>query len=463
MDAFDVAPKDGQLNEMEYRVFMKVLHPAGDDQGPPEPKGPLATLAANLPAVPVEDGKAAFVKVDADKSGLVDMPEFEKAIGEAVDACLACTQGTFDVDGVTLELTLPKKNGEADQVTCPNAEYFGEVMLACKAGKLSKAGGKCTKIEYTWEVEDDWGDCSRECDGGEQTRRVACRSNDPEDDEVHNGMGKCTGDKGDVRECNTKPCDACKGQKGKAQWKVLGGWTGCSEECGGGEQTRTVACVGTSESKGEKVCEEADCTGDRPKGSQQCNKQACPVVPVKSVEWSGWNDFGGNAGNVIYLDRHKVKCPDNAMMNGFTLENDHAKHDLQIGAQCESWSFGMTDVSRHQTGCNDDGGGQVQYLDRHRVACPTGKFLQQWWLGRCNGGKGIQLLYDCAKPTKGKLGKDEALQTNRNAGPGHGNAGIYLDRHFLNCKKHTDGMRGFWMRTSGHSMWFEYTCAPVEQ
>merc|ERR1719161_3109936 len=92
-------------------------------------------------------------------------------------------------------------------------------------------------------------------------------------------------------------------------------------------------------------------------------------------------------------------------MNGFILQNDHTKHDLQIVTQCEKWSFGTKDLSKHNTPCNDDGGGNVQYLDRHRVACPAGKFLQKWKMNRCNGGKGFQFDFECSAPGEGKLGK----------------------------------------------------------
>lgn len=57
-----------------------------------------------------------------------------------------------------------------------------------------------------------------------------------------------------------------------------GSWSQCSKACGGGDQTRTVACV----DKNDVVVPDSECVGTKPQSNQICNSQAC----VSQYNWN---------------------------------------------------------------------------------------------------------------------------------------------------------------------------------
>ncbi len=75
----------------------------------------------------------------------------------------------------------------------------------------------------------------------------------------------CTG-----ADCDVKPSSVYS-------WD-FGGWSQCSMACGGGDQTRTVACV----DKNDVVVPDSECVGTKPNNSQTCNMQAC----VNTYSWN---------------------------------------------------------------------------------------------------------------------------------------------------------------------------------
>eukprot|EP00116_Pleurobrachia_bachei_P007604 sb/3467866/ len=56
-------------------------------------------------------------------------------------------------------------------------------------------------------------------------------------------------------------------------------WSVCSEECGGGDQSRTRTCTNPSPAHGGRACPEEVSTDKR-----TCNLQACPKAPVITKE-----------------------------------------------------------------------------------------------------------------------------------------------------------------------------------
>ena len=53
-------------------------------------------------------------------------------------------------------------------------------------------------------------------------------------------------------------------------WSEFGDWSACSEDCGGGTQTRTRTCTNPSPANGG-----AECQGEETE-TRDCNTQACP-------------------------------------------------------------------------------------------------------------------------------------------------------------------------------------------
>lgn len=116
---------------------------------------------------------------------------------------------------------------------------------------------------YTWKVS-AWGQCSKECGTGIRTRTVTCsdeRGNNAPSDTLCEGTRPA-----EQQTCNSHACGASH------SW-YSGDWGNCSKSCGGGIQTRTVACM---RDNGTFV-DESNCSsaGTRPEDTKSCNTQAC--------------------------------------------------------------------------------------------------------------------------------------------------------------------------------------------
>ncbi|XP_076594528.1 A disintegrin and metalloproteinase with thrombospondin motifs 7 [Chaetodon auriga] len=105
-----------------------------------------------------------------------------------------------------------------------------------------------------------WGQCSEVCGGGEQQRIVTC----PEEDRCDRDLQPSN-----IQSCNIQAC---------AQW-LTGSWGQCSASCGGGVQRRLIKCVNTKAETDEEV-DQAQCDHElQPESTQKCNLQECQSAP----------------------------------------------------------------------------------------------------------------------------------------------------------------------------------------
>ena len=160
-------------------------------------------------------------------------------------------------------------------------EGEGEEVEECGAGDCP-----------AWSAWSEWDSCSASCGGGVRGRARHCSQAGEE-------VCSCQCPEGPLEQfeqCNSESCPA---------WSEWGEWSGCSTECGEGEQRR------------ERVCEGGvgggACPGEA-KETRDCLERSCPTW----TEWSAWSGCTANCGRGLRdrvrrcgssLYRYEASCP----------------------------------------------------------------------------------------------------------------------------------------------------------
>ena len=145
---------------------------------------------------------------------------------------------------------------------------------------------------------------------------------------------------------------------------------------------------------------------------------------------TGFNEQGG--GNVVYLDKHNVSCSIDSLggINGFHLKTDHDNATMQYEYKCLN-GIDTSDGSDHSTTPDVDGDpAHTVYLERHTVDC-NNKPITQFKLQRNSDGDKIFYNYHCAKGPNSNTCRDVTTNYNDQGG---GNV-IFLDRHDVKCNE----------------------------
>jgi hypothetical protein len=116
----------------------------------------------------------------------------------------------------------------------------------------------------------------------------------------------------------------------------------------------------------------------RPTATQIAYQYSCTQMPnTAGIDaFTPDNDDGG--GNVIYLDRHTVNC------EGKALQSLHLQRPTSstIRYHYRCGDKQLANVSDYFTAASEDGGGNAVYLDRQHVSCPTNQILSYLRLER---------------------------------------------------------------------------------
>ena len=136
-------------------------------------------------------------------------------------------------------------------------------------------------------------------------------------------------------------------------------------------------------------------------------------------------------GKVYYLDRHHVNC-NNDGLRRFQLKNDYTddtNYTMAYEFGCLT-GLGITETTEKETTPDVDGDPpHTVYLDRHTVDCGT-KPITQFKLHRNSEGDKIHYKYQCGDTTSNSC-RDVTTEYNDQ---GAGNV-IYLDRHDVKCNE----------------------------
>ena len=198
------------------------------------------------------------------------------------------TQNIVALNDLVKDLTL-----EVARLTLSNADVDLKVILLTRdmddleeeMMKMSEGCLNCNKSgEHEaprnggWTRYGKWSDCSADCGGGRKTRIRSCTDPTPA-----NGGANCIGETVITRKCNLNPCPINGG------WTVFTGWSGCTANCGGGQQTRTRSCTNPTPANGG-----TDCIGETEE-TWQCNLNPCPINGGWTV-FTGWSGCSAKCG-----------------------------------------------------------------------------------------------------------------------------------------------------------------------
>ncbi|XP_031569460.1 uncharacterized protein LOC116303960 [Actinia tenebrosa] len=161
-------------------------------------------------------------------------------------------------------------------------EDFSVELGCADPATLIVAPGKATVVVKDDDVDGNWsdwgpyGDCSKTCGSGVQTRSRTCTNPKPQ------GGGKdCEGLAVSSQACNTHKCPI------NGSWSEWGPWSEGTRTCGGATRYRTRTCTNPPPQYGGLDCEGPE------KETQGCNNEPCPAqVGLKPKEISVLENVG---------------------------------------------------------------------------------------------------------------------------------------------------------------------------
>ena len=184
-------------------------------------------------------------------------------------------------------------------------------------------------------------------------------------------------------------------------------------------------------------------------------KTKCKANPYKDTSAKDTPDNDWGNGNSIYLDRHRLNCGRGGIQR-FQLKRPSTtkldyKYTCVPGVDASQSGYKYT-VS------NDWGGGNMIYLDRHKVDCGN-KPISDFQLKRPAGNK-LQYKYRCSNRNAAGDCRDTATAWNTPS-----SSTIYLDRHDVKCNAN-EALTKFRLVHNGQSgsakkIRYDYTCCAM--
>ena len=184
-------------------------------------------------------------------------------------------------------------------------------------------------------------------------------------------------------------------------------------------------------------------------------KTKCSKNPYKKTYEKNTpdNDWGG--GNSIYLDRHTLDCGNDGIQRFQLKRPSGSKIDYKY--TCVD-GVNASQSGYKYTGSNDWGGGNMIYLDRHKVDCGK-KPISRFRLTRPAGNK-LRYQFRCSNRNAAGDCRNTATGWNTPS-----SSTIYLDRHNVKCKAN-EALTSFRLVHNGKSggakkIRYDYTCCAM--
>jgi hypothetical protein len=129
-----------------------------------------------------------------------------------------------------------------------------------------------------FEEWEEWGGCSKTCDGGTQQRVRNVKK-----DATFAGEG-CVGELKELRACHQEFCNKLQEEDVDCVWGVWSDWGGCSKTCGGGTHDR-IRSVKTPAKNDGKACTTESSFEVAPCRTEPCGES-------HFCTWADWGAWG---------------------------------------------------------------------------------------------------------------------------------------------------------------------------
>ncbi|XP_059502171.1 adhesion G protein-coupled receptor B1 isoform X7 [Stegostoma tigrinum] len=256
----------------------------------------------------------------------------------------SCSRGE-SLGQATEMLGLNKK----EDICLKDGVYLEHCMKSPKgSGETDARGG--------WNAWSSWGDCTKSCGGGLQTRSRTCHS------QLEEGF-VCEGISEEGRLCNKQPCNTHGHYSSRSQslrsidyrkhqdvdgfhrygyslsqtvhgvWEEWSPWSLCSSTCGRGHRDRTRSCI--QPQFGGNPCEGPE------KQTKFCNIALCPVDGNWN-DWSSWSQCSVTCSNGTQQRTRECNGPSfgGAECQGYWSENRPCfPRQCPVNGKWQKWSM----------------------------------------------------------------------------------------------------------------------------
>jgi hypothetical protein len=179
------------------------------------------------------------------------------------------------------------------------------------------------------------------------------------------------------------------------------------------------------------------------------------------VKRTPWNNAGG--GNMVYMDRHRLTCGGARGIKMFRLRRSGGSIRYEYIC-CALTRSNVCANTRRWNGFTYDGNGDTVYLDRQTISCGNRHgYVNGFWLERNGRHNRIRYSYDCCNLKSYQHRVRTTCYTSRTGFTYDGNGkNYYLDRQTVRCNYRYFLTYIRLERNGRHDRWrYRFTCCKI--